>query len=40
MRKLLLGALAAVSLHAAVVPVDLPPPDPNDTGVKNKPVKS
>jgi hypothetical protein len=42
MKSLLLAALAALAalpLHAAVIPVDLPPPDPNDTGVKNKPVK-
>jgi hypothetical protein len=38
-KLLLLSALAALPLHAAIIPVDLPAPDPNDTGVKNKPVK-
>jgi alpha-galactosidase len=38
-KTILFSALAALPLHAAVIPVDLPPPDPNDTGVKNKPVK-
>ena len=38
-RSLLLTTLAALPLSAAVLPVDLPKPDPADTGVKNKPVK-
>lgn len=38
-KLILLSALAALPLHAAVIPVDLPAPDPDDTGVKNKPVK-
>ena len=38
-KSLLLTTLAALPLCAAVLPVDLPDPDPADTGVKNKPVK-
>ncbi len=38
-KTLLLGAFAALPLHAAVLPVDLPQPDPNDKGSKDKPVK-
>ena len=39
MKPFLLSVLAALPLSAAVLPVDLPDPDPADTGVKNKPVK-
>ena len=38
-KLLLLSALAGLPLHAAVLPVDLPQPDPNDKGSKDKPVK-
>ena len=37
--KLLLTLFAALPLSAAVLPVDLPKPDPADVGLKNKPVK-
>ena len=37
--KLLLLILAAFPLHAAVLPADLPDPDPSDQGARNKPVK-
>ena len=37
--NLLLSALAALPIHAAVLPVDLPAPDPGDRGRKDKPVK-
>ncbi len=39
LKSLLLTALGAMPLGAAVLPVDLPDPDPADTGAKNKPVK-
>jgi len=35
----LLAMLAALPLSAAVLPIDLPKPDPADKGVKNKSVK-
>jgi hypothetical protein len=38
-KLLLLSVLAALPLTAAVIPVDLPAPDPSDKGVNNKPVK-
>ncbi len=38
-KTLLLVTLAAAPLSAAVLPVDLPDPDPADKGAKNKPVK-